>query len=174
MRRLDLNFQLPPYHSSRTAGWLLFLTGLALLVEMGVSYDRLQNDREVISLEIQTSHVRLDTQKIDSNSHFNEEDFEAARQIILHLSAPWEAFFVGLESVKNPNVAILYIQPDMKTGLLQIEGEAKDYAAVLTLIAQLRVTKPFSEVFLLRHEVKRDDPQHPVSFVLSTRWVKPS
>lgn len=79
-----------------------------------------------------------------------------------------------MESVKNSNAAILSIQPDVKTGMLQIEGEAKDYAAVLTLIAQLRITKPFSEVYLLRHEIKRDDPQHPVSFALSMHWAKPS
>jgi hypothetical protein len=71
-------------------------------------------------------------------------------------------------------VAILSIQPDMQTGLLRIEGEAKDYAAVLTMVARLRTTEPFSEVFLLRHEIKRDDPQHPVGFTMSMRWANPS
>lgn len=173
MRRLDLNFQKPPSRPSRTAGWLLLVTGLALLIEMGVSYDRLQNDREAMNQEIKTSHIRLDMQTNDSTYQFTDKDFEEGRQIINRLTTPWDAFFVGLESVKNSNVAILSIQPDMKTGLLQIEGEAKDYAAVLTLVAQLRVTKPFSDVFLLRHEVKRDDPQHPVTFALSTHWTKP-
>ncbi|MFZ2162858.1 MAG: hypothetical protein WAW02_11630 [Sideroxyarcus sp.] len=153
---------------------MLLLTGLALLVELGVSYDRLQNDREAMNQMIKTSRLRLDTQKNGSSYQFTEKDFEQARQIINRLTAPWDAIFVGLESVKSSNVAILSIQPDVKTGLLQIEGEAKDYAAVLTLIAQLRVTKPFSEVFLLRHEIKRDDPQHPVSFALSMHWAKPS
>jgi hypothetical protein len=174
MRRLELNFQNPPNRPSRKAGWLLLLTGLVLLIELGMSYDRLQNDRETMNQEIKTSHIRLDTQNNDSNYQFTEKDFEEARQIINRLSTPWDAFFVGLESVKNSNAAILSIQPDMKTGLLQIEGEAKDYAAVLTLVAQLRVTKPFSDVFLLRHEIKRDDPQQPVSFALSSRWTKPS
>lgn len=174
MKRLELNFQKQPNRPSRKAGWLLLLTGLALLIEFGVSYDHLQNDREAMNQEIKTSHIRLDTQKNDSHYQFAEKDFEGGRQIINRLSTPWDAFFVGLESVNNSNVAILSIQPDMKSGLLQIEGEAKDYAAVLTLIAQLRVTKPFSEVFLLRHEIKRDDPQHPISFALSTHWTKPS
>jgi hypothetical protein len=173
MRRLDLNFQKPPNSPSRMAGWLLLLTGLALLVELGVSYDRLQNDREAMNEEIRTSHIRLDEQEYESNYQFTDKDFEDGRQIINRLATPWDAFFVGLESIKNSNVAILSIQPDMQTGLLQIEGEAKDYAAILTLIAQLRMTKPFSEVFLLRHEIKRDDPQHPVAFALSTHWTKP-
>lgn len=174
MRRLELNFQKPPFRPNRLAGWMLLLTGLALLIEMGISYDRLQNDRETMNQEIKTSHIRLDTSNNNSKYQFTDKDFEDGRQIINRLSTPWDAFFVGLESVRTSNVAILSIQPDMQTGLLQIEGEAKDYAAVLTLVAQLRVTKPFSEVFLLRHEIKRDDPQHPVAFALSTRWTKPS
>ncbi len=173
MRRLDLNFQKPPYSPSRTAGWLLLVTGLALLVEMALSYDRLRNDREAMDKEIRASHIRLDTRQNDSG-RLSVEDFERGRQIVSRLSTPWEAFFMGLESVKNSKVAILSIQPDMKTGLLQIEGEAKDYAAVLTLVAQLRAARPFSHVFLIHHEIKRDDPQHPVAFALSTHWTNPS
>ncbi len=169
--RLDLNFQKPAYSPRRTAGWLLLLTGLALLVEMGVSYDGLHNDRDAMNREIQTSHIRLDSSRKSSIDHpFSEEDFAEARQIISRLSTPWDTFFVGLEAVKNANVAILSIQPDISTGMLLIEGEAKDYAAVLTLVAQLREIKPFSGVFLSRHEIKRDDPQHPVIFALSLRW----
>ncbi len=174
MRRLELNFQKPPYSPSRMAGWLLLVTGLALLVEMALSYDRLRNDRGAMDKEIRASHIRLDTPRNDSGRQFSTEDFESGRQIVSRLSTPWEAFFTGLESVKNSKVAILSIQPDVKTGLLQIEGEAKDYAAVLTLVAQLRATKPFSHVFLIHHEIKRDDPQHPVTFALSTHWTNPS
>ncbi len=174
MRRLELNFQKQPDRPNRMAGWMLLLAGVALLIEWGISYERLQNDRDAMNQEIKTHHIHLDAYENESGYQFTEKDFEDGRQIIKRLSAPWDAVFVGLESVKNSKVAILSIQPDMKTGLLQLEGEAKDYAAVLTLIAQLRVTKPFSEVYLLRHEIKRDDPQHPVAFALSTHWTKPS
>lgn len=175
MRQLELDYQKPVDRPRRVAGWLLLLTGAALLVEMGVSYDRLQHDREAMNREIRTSKLNLDmSHKEPVVRQFDDKDFEAARQIIDRLSAPWDAFFAGLESVSTENVAILSIEPDMQTGLLHIEGEAKDYAAALTLVAQLRTIKPFSEVFLLRHEIKRDDPQHPVGFTLSLRWVKPS
>lgn len=172
MRRLELNFQKSPDSPSRLAGGLLLCTGLVLLIEMGMSYDKLQNDREAMNQEIKASHIRLDTPQRDSSYQFSEKEFEDAQQIMSRLVTPWDAIFVGLESIKNPNVAILSILPDIQTGSLQIEGEAKDYAAVLTLVAQLRVTKPFSNVFLLHHEVKRDDPLHPVSFALSMHWGK--
>ncbi len=175
MKQLKLDYQKPVGRSRRTAGWMLLLAGLALLIEMGVSYDRLQNDREAMNREIRTSRIRMDVPSSGSVNHqFTDKEFAAARQIVSRISVPWGTFFVGLESVSNVDVGILSITPDMQTGLLRIEGEAKDYAAALTLVARLRTTKPFSEVFLLRHEIKRDDPQHPVSFTVSMRWAKPA
>lgn len=173
-RRLQLDFQKAVDSPSKLAGWLLFIAGLALLAEMGFSYDKLQRDREAMHREVQTSKLRMDLlPETLVVRKFSDEDFEKARQIIGRLSTPWDEFFTALESVSNENAAILSIEPDMQTGVLRIEGEAKDYASVLTLVAQLRTTRPFSKVFLLRHETKRDDPQHPVGFTLSLRWVKP-
>jgi hypothetical protein len=175
MRRLELNFQKPANPPRRTAAWVLFLAGVALLIEMGVSYDRLQNDREAMNREIRTSKIRMDVPSLESTGHqFTDKDFAEARQIINRISIPWDMFFTGIESVSNANVAILSIEPDMQSGLLLIKGEAKDYAAALTLVAQLRTTKPFSKVFLLHHEINRDDPQHPIGFTVSMQWVKPS
>lgn len=171
--QLQLNYQQAVDMPSRRAGWLLLLASLALVAEMGFSYDNLQRDREAMHLEVRSSKLRMDVPREKAIiQKYSDEDFAQARQIISRLSAPWDEFFVGLESVSNENAAILAIEPDVKTGILRIEGEAKDYASVLTLIAQLRSTKPFSKVFLLRHETKRDDPQHPVSFTLSLHWVK--
>lgn len=178
MRRLDrarlqLDFQQAVDAPRRLAGWALLLTGLVLLAEMGFSYDKLQQDREEMHRQMRAAKLRMDMPREKQVVRkFTDEDFEKGRQIIRQLSTPWDEFFAGLESVSNENAAILSIEPDMQSGILRIEGEAKDYASVLTLIAQLRTTKPFSGVFLLRHETKRDDPLHPVGFTLSMRWVK--
>ena len=175
MRRIELNYQKPANPPSRTAGWTLLLVGVALLIEMGVSYDRLQSEREDMDREIRISKIRMDMpSELHNTGKYTDKDFEEGRQILNRLSTPWDTLFVGLESVSNENVAILSIEPNMHTGLLQIEGEAKNYASVLSLVAQLRTIKPFSQVFLLNHETKRDDPQHPVSFALSVHWEKPS
>lgn len=172
--KLQLDFQQAVDAPRRLAGWALLLTGLVLLAEMGFSYDKLQQDREEMHRQMRAARLRMDMpREMQVVRKFTDEDFEKGRQIIGQLSTPWDAFFAGLESVSNENAAILSIEPDMQTGLLRIDGEAKDYASVLTLISQLRTTKPFSGVFLLRHETQRDDPLHPVGFTLSMRWVKP-
>ena len=172
--RIELDYQQPGYRSSKTAGWFLLLIGVVLLVEMGVSYDRLDGNREAMNQEIRTSKIHIDTQHSESGRQFSDKDYAEARQIINRISSPWGAFFTGIESLSKKNVAILSIEPDIQTGQMRIEGEAKDYAAALSLVAKLRATEPFSEVFLLRHEIKHDDPQKPVSFIVSMHWLKPS
>ena len=171
--KVRLDFQLAGEQPNRRAGWMLLAAGVVLTLEMGVSYDRLHRDRAEIYREVQASKIRLEDPAI-RGMNLSEKDVETARQIFSRLSAPWDAFFTGLESIKNKNVAVLSISPDVQTGVLRVEGEAKNYAAVLTLVAQLRVTKPFSEVFLVSHDIKRDDPQQPTGFVVSMRWANPS
>lgn len=174
MQILNLDYQIHPNQPRKLAGWLLLLTGTVLSIEMVVSYDRLQSELDTMNNEIRISNLQLNMSRKESVSRqFTENDFGEARKIVRRLATPWDALFAGLESVRNENVAILSIEPDMQTGLMQIEGEAKDFAAVLILVSQLRKTKPFSDVFMSYHGVTRDDPLHPVSFILSMRWMKP-
>lgn len=175
MKKMKFNFNQLPNQSSRLAGWLLLLVGVALLLETGVSYDKLQRERAALNKEIVTYKIQLDrSQKEQPHQQYADADFDDARKIIKRLTTPWESFFKGLESISNKKVAILSIDPDVQAGLLRFEGEAKDYPAVLTFISQLREAKAFSKVFLSRHEYKRDDPQHPVVFTISMHWVKAS
>lgn len=173
--RIRLNFQQPTEQPNRRAGWMLLAAGIFLVLEMGISYDRLHRDRAAMEQEIRASRLRLDDPGASKASvHFEEKDFDAGRQIMNRLATPWDAFFNGLESISNKNAAILSIAPDVQTGVLRIAGEARDYASALTLVAQLRTTKPFSDVYLASHEIKRDDPQHPVGFVISMHWANRS
>ena len=173
MRRINLDYQQAPEQPRRVAGWMLLIAGVALFLEMGISYDRLLNEREAMSGELQSNkHFQGMSHKVSGDRQYTEDDYRGALLIMQRLSAPWEDFFAGLESIKTKNVAMLSIEPDIQTGRLLIEGEAKDYAAVLTLVSRLRRTKPFSEVYLSHHEIKRGDPQHPTIFTLSMRWAK--
>lgn len=173
--KIALDFQRPAYHPNRNAGWMLLAVGVALTMEMGFSYDGLQRNRAAMEQVMAAEKFSLDENGPGKNAtQFGEKDFDAARKIVNRLEMPWEAFFKGLESVSNKRVAVLSIVPDMQTGILRVTGEAKDNAALLTLITQFRATQPFSEVFLSSQQVKRDDPQHPVEFTIYMRWLKQS
>lgn len=173
MQKLKLNFNQASDQPSRLVGWLLLFIGIALLLELVVSYNKMLQERAALNKEISTYKIQMDVSRRESpRQQYAETDFDSGRKIIKRLSTPWESFFSGLESINSKKVAVISIEPDMQAGLLRLEGEAKDYPAVLTFIAQLRETKPFSKVFLSHHEYKRDDPQHPVGFTVLLHWVK--
>ena len=147
MQKLKLNFNRLPDQPSRLTGWILLFLGVAMLLEFGVSYYKLQNERAALTNEISTSKLQLDmSRKEPARQQYLEKDFEEVRQLINRLSTPWDYFFTGLESIKGQKVAILTIEPDMKTGVLRIEGEAKDFPAVLTFVSKLRTTTVFRSV----------------------------
>jgi hypothetical protein len=171
-RKLDLNFVQDTSGPDSRAGWLLLFIGLAMFIEFAVSYIDANNGQEKLLHQMERANIPLERSTPPKHEQFTDKEFEAAVKMYDRLAAPWEIFFTGLESIKNSNIAIRSIQPDVQTGILLLEGEAKDYPAVLTFVSQLRVTQPFSKVFLVRHEVKRDDPQHPVAFLISTHWMK--
>jgi hypothetical protein len=171
---LKIDYQRVANQPRRAAGWMLLMAGLVIVGEMAVSYARLHHEREAMLGEMRASGLHVDlSSEMSSGRKFGDKDVAAAHDIMSRLSAPWEDFFASIESIKNDDVAILSMDPDTQAGALTIAGEAKDYAAVLTLIAQLRRKREFADVFLQRHDVKADDPQHPVSFSIFMRWVTP-
>ena len=81
--------------------------------------------------------------------------------------------YVQLErSVKSAErqVALLAIEPDAKSGKVLISGDSKDYLAALSYVLNLSQSPSLADVQLVRHEVKKNDPQHAVSFQISAAW----
>ena len=137
MQKIKLDFNQHPIQPGKLAGWLLLLIGIALLLEMGLSYNKVLNERAALNKKIIHSKLQLDmTRKQPQQQQFADKDIEEVRQIFNRLSTPWESFIAGIESISSNKVAVLSIEPDMQTGMLRIEGEAKDYPAVLTFVSQ--------------------------------------
>ena len=55
-------------------------------------------------------------------------------------------------------------------GTVALTGEAKDYLAVLSYVANIEQQKAFSRVHLARHEVRYNEPQRPMTFTISASW----
>ena len=86
------------------------------------------------------------------------------------LGLPWSKLFAALEGAANDQVALLAIEPDTKSGTVTISGDSKDYLSTLTYVLNLSRNDALSHVQLVRHEVKQNDPQRPVSFSISAAW----
>lgn len=164
---LRLDFHRPAETVNRRAGWMLLAAGVFMAGEIGFSYDRLLHQRLALTGEMAAAHISLDGH---DDLKFSDADSEAARKAVSRLRTPWQDFFAGLESISNRRVAVLAITPDMQTGILRVSGVARDNAALLTLLSQLRRTKPFSEVYLASQETRPDDRQHLLRFAIQMRW----
>ena len=52
-----------------------------------------------------------------------------------------------------------------------ISGDSKDYLAALSYELNPSHAQALERVQLVRHEVKKDDPQAPVRFAVSAAWA---
>ncbi|HZM37281.1 MAG TPA: PilN domain-containing protein, partial [Burkholderiales bacterium] len=77
--------------------------------------------------------------------------------------------FGALESAASPQVALLAIEPDPRTGTVRISGEGKDYLAALTYVLNLRQSESLGNVELVRHEHSGAGAR-PVAFSVSATW----
>jgi Tfp pilus assembly protein PilN len=98
------------------------------------------------------------------------EEIALARETVQRLSTPWTRLFSALESAATDNVTLLSIEPDPKARTVVISGDSKDYLAALTYVLNLSRSSALSGVELVRHEVKQNDPRHPVAFSVSAAW----
>ena len=101
------------------------------------------------------------------------EALDGARAVVAHLGGPWESVFRTLESVAEPDVALLALTPDVAGGKIRIHAEARTLEAMLSYYAALQRSHGFAQVALAEHELRQDDPQRPVRFAIVASWRRP-
>lgn len=99
-----------------------------------------------------------------------EAEYAFARETIRRLATPWGTLFQALEAARIDGVAIASVEPDPAQRRVLIRGEARDYLAALSFVANLREQRALHEAHLVRHETASPDPRSPVQFVVSTAW----
>jgi len=166
MQRIELDF-VRRRPASRWAGRVLLAAALGVAGEMGFTYVQLErtvNTNEAIVARAASSNARKPAQRV------SPEEVAAARETVDRLALPWSKLFAALEGAANEHVALLAIEPDTKSGTVTISGDSKDYLSALTYVLNLSRNDALSHVQLVRHEVKQNDPQRPVSFSISAAW----
>ena len=161
MVRLDIDF-IRSRRRSAWAGRLLFAIALAVAADAGWTYLRL---REALAAD----QGRLAAVQPRAARKVGPEELAAARETVQRLTLPWTQLFGALESAASPQVALLAIEPDPRSGKVTISGDSKDYLAALTYVLNLRRSDGLANVQLVRHEQKASD----VSFSVSASWGSP-
>ena len=163
MKRLGLDFVRRP--RSPWPGRILLAAALALSLEAALSYRDLS-----ASLALSEAKLARAQPRGAPARNVPAEEVAAVRETVERLGMPWERLFAALESAASDQVALLGIEPDPKAGTVVISGDSKDYLATLSYVLNLSRAEALSRVQLVRHEVKADDPQAPVSFAVSAGW----
>lgn len=163
MQRIDLNFA-GRERRSPWAGALLLAVAAAVAGDAAWSYVHARRTIAQAELLIARSHARAAPRAVPP------EELAAARDTVQRLALPWPGLFGAIESAASDDVALLAIEPDPRAGKVTISGDSKDYLAALTYVLNLSRAEVLSGVELVRHEVKQNDPRHPVAFSVSASW----
>jgi hypothetical protein len=172
MRPLELDFERPRRPSRATQAVLL---AIALAFAGDVAWNHLQTREELRSVR-----ERLAQRPVQSSSErslikvaaqpVNEEEYAFARETIGHLSTPWNALFQALEAARIDSIAIVSVEPDPAARTVTVRGEAKNYLAALSFVANLREQRALRDVYLVRHESSAIEPRLPMQFSVTASW----
>ena len=163
MQRIELDF-IRRAPRSRWAGRVLLAVALGVAGDMAFTFAQLQTVVKSNEALVARAQPRKAVQTISN------EELALARDTVERLGLPWTKLFAALESAANDQVALLAIEPDTKNGTVKITGDSKDYLAALGYVLNLSQAEALSNVQLVRHEVKQNDPQRPVAFSISAAW----
>ena len=98
---------------------------------------------------------------------------QGAEQAAQDLATPWTALLAELEQASkdtDDNVALLGVDPDHGKHSVRISAEARSLQHALAFVIRLQASHALDSPMLDRHEVRSDDPQHPVHFELTADW----
>jgi Tfp pilus assembly protein PilN len=163
MQRIELDF-VRRRPASRWAGRVLLAVSLGMAGEMAYTFVQLDHAVKASEAVVARAQPRRQVAAVSA------EEVAAARETVDRLALPWTRLFAALEGAANDQVALLAIEPDTKSGTVTISGDSKDYLAALTYVLNLSRSDALSKVELVRHEVKQNDPQKPVSFSIQAAW----
>ena len=163
MQRIELDF-IRRAPRSRWAGRVLLAVALGVAGDMAFTFVQLARTVKLNEAVVARAQPRKPVHAVSA------EEAALARDTVERLGLPWTKLFAALESAANDQVALLAIEPDTKTGTVKISGDSKDYLSALAYVLNLSQADALSHVQLVRHEVKQNDPQHPVAFSVSAAW----
>ena len=156
-------------------GIALLLLGGAAIGATVLEYRAMDAQRAGLELKLATAtrHAQRDALSGPRAAHLTEE----ATRVAGELSTPWTALLAELEFAshdKEGDVALLSIEPDHEKHRVHISAESRNLRQALAYVERLRTTHSLRYPMLDSHEVKADDPQRPVRFVLTADWQEGS
>lgn len=170
MSLLDLEYceasRYPVQGVALLLGVLLMLGGTAWYVaDLAAETERWEKAEDAIN-----GGVRRKARAVDGGLFELAREIGNANDVLRSLVVPWDEMFQAVESSGSRQVTLLGLEPNVQRLQVKINGEARDFKAVMAYLTQLEQQPVFGSVFLLNHEVRQESPDKPVRFTLQATW----
>jgi hypothetical protein len=173
MRLTRVDFVAPAARLSRI-GAILFVVGV-LFAGTAVMDDSSRSDELTRSQE-QLEKTRASLKRAEAalapDQGSELAGFKQSGDIARRLVSPWGELLDALEHADNDDVALLAVESDAERGRLRLSGEAKNLDALVEYIKALEGSAGITDLRLMTQQVKQNDPQHPVEFVIDSIWLR--
>jgi hypothetical protein len=169
-RRVELDF-VTRRRPLTLAGAALLVLGAGAALTAYLEYRHLEGRRAALELRLDAA-LRSAHRDPATDLRAQGMSLEAGR-IAQELGTPWTALLAELEAASGESssqVAVLSIEPDHAKRLVHITGESRDLPTALAYVQRLQQSALLRYPMLDSHDLKSDDPQHPVRFALSAEW----
>jgi hypothetical protein len=106
----------------------------------------------------------------DTGAAGHGEAVKRANAVAYELARRWDGVFLAIEAASDADVALLAIEPDARKGIVRVTAEAKNKTAMLRYLTRLQARQPLQNMLLEHHEVRVQEPERPVRFIVSGEW----
>lgn len=167
MAALKLDF-LHPLPRPHWLGWLLLLAGIGAAA--WTAWHNRQLDAALADESARASRLQMPgptpRQARRTATPESTEVLSAREQLTL----PWSRLLAGLEAAQSKRIALLALDADGRKPDATLTAEARNLRDMLAYMETLKQRGGFNSVVLASHQLRDEDPQKPVHFVLRLRW----
>ena len=160
MQPVALDYTRPPAQSVGP-GVVVLALGIISVVYLMVVYGELQSALAGLDLSSEPRTTKGQT---------DQAEIARAQRVIGQLAFPWEEIFTSIEKAKSPGIALLSITPQADAMTVTMAGEARHLGSLMNYLGRLQKDVHFDTVFLLKQQIRTDDPERPLLFEIKAAW----
>jgi hypothetical protein len=166
-------------HDASSAGYAILMLGIISLIATLYQFKLAVDDAAYWDLRVAAMDrrgVRRDVPTVSQGQQgrHSKKEVQKANTILSEIDLPWEALLDSLEYASGHDVALLSFHPDPEARTVLIGGEARNLPSLLDFVSALEREPALRDAYLVKYEVKRDDPQRPLVFSITSSWIEAS
>lgn len=173
--RVHIDFAKPAWYSIKYVtqlGAVLMLLGVIFFIVvysflLKGQRDQLNSDQLAVTKQIP---MPMEKEPKAAEPVMSIAQTQLLTSVVAQLNVPWSELFTALETMKNPDVALISIMPNHQKQQLELIGEARNIPALLSYLVALEDLTMLDHVTLQKHTVNESHPYQPVEFAIVARW----